>query len=93
MITCHWYINTPRYPYHVTKKTHFGTNDPPSLSYGQLFPEIITPTQHYTPHNNPPKLLTYLPIDPDSDPSSSDYSSLDSSDSSVSKYSKQGKIA
>ena len=67
---------------------HYRTNDPPSPSYGQSFPESVTTIENSTTRNNPPKPIPYVPIDPDSEPSSSDSSLLDSFDSG---YSKQGR--
>ena len=42
-------------------------------------------------HNNPPKLIPYIPIEPDADPILLYSYSLDSSDSFDSGYSKQGR--
>ena len=43
------------------------------------------------PRNNQTKPVPYVPIEPDSDPSSSESSSLESSDSFNSGYYKQGR--
>ena len=76
-------------PYYKTK-LNYETNDPPLPSNGKSSPESVTPTGNLTPPNNPPKPVPSTPIEPDSDPSSLDYSLLDSSDSSDSGYLKQG---
>ena len=49
----------------------------------------MTPKGNHMPCNNPPNPVPKLPVDPYSDPSSSDFSSSDSSDSSDDDYYKQ----
>ena len=44
-------------------------NDPPSPLHGQSLPASVTPKNIYTPLNNPPKPVPYIPIDSDPDPS------------------------
>ena len=46
----------------------------------------MTPKGNHTPCNNPPNLVPKLPADLDADENSSDYSLLDTSDSSDDKY-------
>ena len=65
------------------------TNDPPSESNSQSLPIGFTPIEISTPCNNPPKQVSNIPNDNDSDPSSLDYSSSNPSDSSDSGYFKQ----
>ena len=73
----------------VPFKLTYGTSDPPSPSNSQPFPARITPTGNYMPCNNPSKPVPHIPNEPDSDPSYSDYLSLEISDSSESGYSKR----
>ena len=49
----------------------------------------MTPKGNPIPHNNPPNMVPNIPTDTVSDPSLSDSSLLDSSDSSDDEYSKQ----
>ena len=57
------------------------TSYPPPPSTGTSSLEIITPTGNSTPWNNPPKEVPHLPNDPDSYPSLSDSSLLESLES------------
>ena len=63
----------------------YGTSLPPPPN-GQSFPASVTPTGNYMPWNNPPETVPHAPIGPDSDPSLSDTSSLDSSNSDYGYY-------
>ena len=55
--------------------------------------EIATPKRNPKPRNNPPNIVSYEPADPDSDPSLSDFSLSDSSDSLDDDYYKQRRRA
>ena len=48
---------------------HYEKNDPPSPYYDQSLLARITTTETFTPHNNPPNLVSCVLIEPDSDPS------------------------
>ena len=63
-------------------------SDPPSPLHDSS-PEIVTARVNTKPRKNPPNPVPYVPIDPNSDPSLSDSSLLDSSDSSDDEYYKQ----
>ena len=59
----------------------YGTeSDPPPLSH-DLSEQNITPKGNPIPRNNPTNLVPAVPDDPDSDPSSSYFSSSEYSDS------------
>ena len=64
------------------------TSDPPSPLH-DTSAESVTPERNTKPHKNPPNLVPYVPDEPNSDPSLSDYSFSDSSDSSENEYYKQ----
>ena len=57
----------------------YRTIDPSSPYNCQSSPASVTRTVNYIPHNNPPKLVPYVPVEPESDLISSDSSLLDSS--------------
>ena len=67
---------------------HCVTNDPTSPLNGQLSPTCVTPKENDMSHNNQPKHTPHVPNDPELDPSSSYYSSLESLESSDYGYSK-----
>ena len=91
--------NTHALPVHLvhtpsqvpTPRTFFthGTSSEPPLPSHESSVESVTPKVNPTPCNNPPNPVPNVPADPDSDPSSSYYYFLDSSDSSDDEYSKQ----
>ena len=53
---------------HVRRKFTYGKSDPKSPSNSQSFPASVTPTGNCMPHNNSPKLVLHIPIEPDADP-------------------------
>ena len=63
-------------------------SDPPSLLH-DLSSKSVTPIGITKPCENPPNTVLYIPSEPGSDPSSSDYPLLDSSGSSDNEYYKQ----
>ena len=65
--------------------TYGSTSDPPSLPHDSLA-EIVTPKGNHKPRENPPNTVPNLPAELDPEPSWSDYSSSESSDSSDNDY-------
>ena len=62
----------------VPNQLTYVTREPTPPSICQPSPESATPTGNSTPRNNPPKLVPYIPIETDSDPSLLYYSPSDS---------------
>ena len=81
LVHTHYLVSVPR----SKPKFTYKISNPPST-------ESVTSTVNYPPRNSPPKPVPYVPIGPDSDPISSDYSLLGSSDSSESGYFKRGQL-
>ena len=65
--------------------TYRNARDPLSPSHYSSA-ESVTPKGIPTPRKNPPNPLLYIPADPDSDPTSSYFSSSESSHSSDDNY-------
>ena len=57
-------FSTRTMPHNFTYRTSY---PPPPLN-GQKYPASVTPTGNCMPHNNSPKLVLHIPIEPDADP-------------------------
>ena len=77
---------------HYKPKFTYRASDHPSISYVQSLTENFTPTGNYKLRKNSTKPVSYVPIDPNSDPSSFNYSLSSSLDSLDSGYYKQERI-
>ena len=69
-------------PHKFTYGTQLTSYLPPAPPKNDVSsPENVTPIESSTPHNNPPKPVSHVQNDHNPDPSSSDSSSLELSDS------------